>query len=423
MNWKKGLNFSQKKYKLINENTFVPHFRSNLRAAIPYQILEGFGVFGNGVALLRIKDAKKHFIRIKKLFLEGNSYTICLKAEKFFKKPQIEVIDIKTEEDALLRSINNPFSIKNFIPEFTSSNKSSTPIYVFGFGSKLVVGGYYKKDLLVRDELDLDEASLSALGLYFAEGGKIAASFTNSWPQAINSILDFVENMFNLQREKIKASICCGYSLKNKQKKLEKFWKTETGITNFSRTLHFNKNSTSLQGTLELYFCREVIKDIFVNILNKILDYEINRIAFLRGVFSGDASPIKQTKYSITHHISFDKKEEMFYLKLFEKFFPDVVVRAIGNKFTIYTSWEENKKLLFEDIYKFNPLNRAKFARQFFSLPRTQKNLNIDKQLLEFKRTKYPKIIKDLINNYQKLADLGIWNQNFINQEKERWIK
>jgi len=286
----------------------------------------------------------------------------------------------------------------------------------------LIVGGYYKKDLKIKNKIDFNDSSLEAIGLYFAEGGKTASSFTNSWPNAINCVLNFMEYLFNIKKKEIKASICCNYSLNNKQKKLEYFWRVQTGVSNFSRGLHFNKNSTSPQGILELYFCSIVIKSILVSIIEKILDYDINITPLLRGIFSGDGSPILQNKYCITHNLAFNNKEKKFYLNVLKKNFPNTKISIVKGRFVVYSSWEENRELLFNDIYMFNSINRGKFARQFFALPKTKRMLSSDPKLQRFLKNKYPKIISELLNTYRKLVNLGIQNKDFIKNKEKIWI-
>lgn len=422
MKWERGLNFLQRQYKIIGKNEFIPHIRKDGRTTIPYQILQNFNISKKEIVLVKIKSGERDYLRIKKLYAETNSLTISLKAERFFKNLTIEILDIKTEKEALSRNSKNILSLKKFIPQFTSSSKGSTPIYLFENDFGLVVGGYYKKDLMIKDKIYFNESSLESIGLYFAEGGKTASSFTNSWPNAINSILIFMEHLFNIRREAIKASICCNYSFNDRQKQLESFWENKTGISNFSRGLHFNKNSVSPQGTLELYFCSEVIKSIFVSIINKVLEYDIKTIPLLRGIFSGDASPILQNKYCITHNLSFNNQEKMFYLRILKKTFPNTKTGIIGNRFVLYSSWKENRKLLFDDIYKFNPFNRAKFARQFFTLPKTKKILFNDPQLNEFFKNKYPQIVSELLNTYRELVYFKIQDMDFIKEKEREWI-
>lgn len=75
----RGFNFSQKKYDIINKDTFIPHIRSNYHASIPKLILDDFSINkSDNVGLFRISDKT----RIKKLHKEGNSLTISMKAEK-----------------------------------------------------------------------------------------------------------------------------------------------------------------------------------------------------------------------------------------------------------------------------------------------------------------------------------------------------
>ena len=73
----------------------------------------------------------------------------------------------------------------------------------------------------------------ASIGLYYAEGGKVEASFTNSSPKIINTFLSFLERVSDIKRERISASINCNIDLISKRKKLEEFWSTQTGIRNF----------------------------------------------------------------------------------------------------------------------------------------------------------------------------------------------
>ena len=40
-----GVNFSQTKYKILNDSTFIPHIRSGGLASIPYIIVESFNIY------------------------------------------------------------------------------------------------------------------------------------------------------------------------------------------------------------------------------------------------------------------------------------------------------------------------------------------------------------------------------------------
>lgn len=152
------------------------------------------------------------------------------------------------------------------------------------------------------------------------------------------------------------------------------------------------------------------------------MDYNTDLIPLLRGIFSGDANPILQNKYCITHNLAFNNKEKKSYLNLLTKIFPDTKINIIQRRFVVYSSWEENRKLLLNDIYKFNPLNKAKFAKQFFSLPRTKKSMLNDIELKNFKRKKYPKIVSELLNTYRKLVELQIQNDDFIKEKEKEWM-
>ena len=189
--WNRGLNFSAAKYKILGNNTFQPHVRSSNQISIPRIILERFSLMGNDVALVEIEDAAKRTVvkRIKKLSKSGKSKIISFKAEKSIANPIVRVLNILSEENALSRTSTEHDSIRHFTPKYTNKGEGGTPIYVFDSGESVIIGGYYKKDIEAKTKIAFNDADLSAIGLYMAEGGKTAASFTNSWPAAINPIL------------------------------------------------------------------------------------------------------------------------------------------------------------------------------------------------------------------------------------------
>ena len=397
-----GINFSQTKYKLLDNLTFIPHIRSNNTASVPHSIIDNFGYKNQSVALLKIYNKNFSKLRIKKLHLVGNSQIISLKAEKELKNIKIQVVDIKTEEELLGR---NKKLIK-YLPKFTSRK---TPIYFFEYGSYYLIGGYYKKDILVKKNTLQYENLFPALGLYLAEGGKIDATFTNSWPEAINVVLDLVEENFNISRESVCASICCSSSLKSKKKELEEFWTKKTGVKNFFNNLHINKDIKSPQGVLELYFGSQIIKELFVNLSYK-LDLDKN-FEFINGFLSGDGSPILQNKACITHHILFDsnKKNYKRYKGIFNKYKNGLINK---NRLVLYTNWSQNLELLDNGVYSYSPKKRFKFLKYFLSLPKTKLNkdsleiLNLHK---EFNRLK-----NYLTEFYGSLSE--IYDKNKINQ-------
>jgi len=413
--WKRGINFSQAKYKIINNYSFIPSIRSNFHVSIPREILENFDMNRkNSVVLVEIKDTEsKHAsMRIKKLHHEGGSFIISFKAEKHFTKPVIRVVKILDEGKALERYYRvkkGSICLKSVIPKET---RGGTPIYVIEDGKRLFVGGYYKKDIMVKEEIDLDNDTLSFLGLYFSDGGKTAASFTNSWPIAINTVLDFIEKTFNIDRKVVKSSIYCNPNMKDKKDVLEEFWASETGIENISDKLHFGKNSRSPQGTLELYFCSQIITEILVSILNVINNYSFDRIPMIRGIMSGDGSPLQHTKHSINHHIAFDGKDEN--LEFLKKSFFGFRTYTLNNRkrFVIKSKWEENRNLIFIDPYRYNPKNRIRFAKNFLLLPKTI--TSSDKEIHDFKKKQYPLIYKSIKNHYKKLLDLELIQEKYM---------
>ncbi len=377
-----GINFSQIKYKLLNNSTFIPHIRSDGTSSIPYTILDRFIYELPAVALLKIYTERNFNLRIKKLHLVGNSFIISLKAERNFKNIKIQVLNIKSKKKLLDRK--NVDFVK-YIPKFTSKK---TPIYIFDDDSSYVIGGHYKKDILVKKEILQDKNIPLVLGLYLTEGGKIDATFTNSWPEAINVVLNFVERNFSIPRKKVLVSICCNPNLKSKKSELEHFWTEKTGITNFFKNLHFNKNVRSPQGILELYFSSKIIKEIFVNLCYK-LDLDKN-FKFIDGFLSGDGSPILQNKACITHHILFDSKAKNYdkYKRIFEGYKFGLINK---NRFVIYTNWEQNLELLMNGAYLHSPMKRFRFLKYFLSLPKTKivNNKDVIKLRNEFIKQKH----------------------------------
>ncbi len=407
--WPRGNNFLQAKYRIINQNSFVPHIRSNFTASVPRGIIENFiPATRNLVTLVEFKhrnSAKKN-LRIKKLHKQANSFIISLKAEKNMEFDSIKVIKILSETEVLNRSetwLKNKTCLSNIIPKTTSGN---TPIYVFENGENLAVGGYYKKDIVCRKEIELDEAAISAIGLYYCEGGRVAASFTNSWPAAINTVLNFVEKNFGMERTGVKASVFCNPSLKGRKKQLEEFWASQTGIENFADGLHLGKNSRSLQGTLELYFCSQVLKEIFCSIIGNINRHDFDKIPMIRGVLSGDGSPLQHTKSTINHHVAFDGSE--YNMAFLNSVFGGFKTRKLStaNRFVIKTDWNANKHLLLNDAYKFNDMNRIRFSRRFLKLPRT--TAIHDQKIEHFKNKNYPQMIKEFDDHLKTLINLEL---------------
>ncbi|MBU2633779.1 MAG: hypothetical protein KJ674_00885 [Nanoarchaeota archaeon] len=399
----RGINFSQVKYKLLDKTIFKPYIRSNGHSSIPYSIIDHFKIKNPEVIFIKTYDSEDNSFnfRIKKLYYNGNSHIITLKSEKKIKNPEIEVLDIKSEKSLLLRKKSG---LLKFIPKFT---KKKTPIYIFDYGNSYLVGGYYKKDIFINKNILNDKLLYSFLGLYLAEGGKTAASFTNSWPEAINIILDFIENNFNIKREDISASICCNSSLKSKKRKLENFWKDKTGISKFFRSLHINKNVKSPQGILELYFNSEILKELFLNLIKK-LNFS-NDLNFINGFLSGDGSPILQNKYCITHHVVFNPKDKIFNNLKYSNLFINYKFNFINkNRLVVYSNWDQNLFLLNKGIYSLSPMKRFRFFKSFLSLSKTKTNKSNEvKKLFE----EYKKIKENLNKFYSSLVEYGIYNK------------
>lgn len=59
-------------------------------------------------------------------------------------------------------------------------------------------------------------------------------------------------------------------------------------------------------------------------------------------------------------------------------------------------------------MYRFNLLNRAKFVKQFLTLPKTQRKMQEDKELQDIKKKIYPKVQKELLDFHKELIDFDI---------------
>lgn len=401
MDWKNGLNFGVAKYQVIKTNMFVPYIHSNWKAAIPIKILRNFinQKSSNLVALLKITDKAtgKVIVRIKKLSRNGQSLIFSLEKEKNVKEPIIEVLDIKSGEECISRlnlsKLNKVIPTIAVLPSHTLSHsfpyenyKKLTPLYIFEHGNNLYCGTRYgRKNLILKNKITLDERLATAIGLYFAEGGKTAASFTNSQPSMINPVLDFIEEMTNIKRRDVSASIYCHPNLVAKKKNLEDFWSATTGITRFSSNLHLSKNSKSPCGTLELKFCSKILKEFLCGLLKLAFNAPqlIEPKNLVRGFFSAEASPIRQTKTFITHHITLNRhnwKVEFDFINTSTSRLGIKLCRVPVNPSkdskqlhaVVYGNWLTNLKLLLLDFYRFNVFNREKFAREFLSLPQTK---------------------------------------------------
>jgi hypothetical protein len=375
---------------------------------------------GNDVALVEIEDAAKRTVvkRIKKLSKSGKSKIISFKAEKSIANPIVRVLNILSEENALSRTSTEHDSIRHFTPKYTNKGEGGTPIYVFDSGESVIIGGYYKKDIEAKTKIAFNDADLSAIGLYMAEGGKTAASFTNSWPAAINPILDFFENNFGMKRNDVRASICCNHIQKEKKRELESFWECKTGIKHFARSLHFNKNVRSPQGILELYFCSEVLKEIMLSIMDFVSSHEINKMPLIRGILSGDGHPMQENKFVLNHHITFDQKSKILLDRVFSGF-NSREIRTQPRKI-ISTTWEDNKRLLFLDPYRFNLRNRVRFAHRFLLLPRTLRTQ--DDELAGFKEKEYPKLLGSLLNHFVELNEFGLTDKKKIEEAENEYL-
>ena len=418
--WRKGLNFSRAKYKQLDEFTFLPHVRSDSSTSIPRNIVEKFSdiELKNPVALVEIQQKDREFFRIKKLKKQGNSLTISLKP-CYETGHKIKIIDIKDERLLLSREkekTKRKINISSILPHYTNRGIKSTPIYLFKQGKKLVAGGYYKKDLVINGNISLNETSLSAIGLYFCEGGKFNATFTNSWPSAINIILKFLEGNFYIDRKNIHAAIYCNKSLTGKKQNLEEFWTHKTGINLFYEKLHTSINSTSPCGTLELHFSSKILKEILISIIDNLFNYKFDKSHLQRGVLSGDGSPIRQTKYNLTHHIATDKKPES--LTFIKNIFSGFTLKVIPTqpKITVYTTWKQNKNLLLNDSYRFNLLNRVRFANRFLNLPKTVSTK--DKDLEKFRNTDYNNLLDDLLQHYNDLNQFNLSDESLMEKIK-----
>jgi hypothetical protein len=424
MNWKNGLNFGVAKYQVIKKNVFVPYSHSNLKATIPIEILKNFinQKSNDLVALLKITDKAtgKVIVRIKKLSRNGQSLIFSLEKEKNLKEPIVEVLEVKSEKECVSRPDENFSKLNKVIPATAvlpshtlnysfpyEKYKKLAPLYIFEYRNNLYCGTRYgRKNLILKNKIISDEHLATVIGLYFAEGGKTTASFTNSQPSMINPILDFIEEATNIKRNDILANIYCHPSLAAKKKNLEDFWSATTGITRFSSNLHLSKNSRSPCGTLELKFCSKILKEFLCGLLKLVFDAPklVEPRNLVRGIFSAEASPTRQTKNFITHHITLNRhnwKVEFDFINTFISRLGIKLCRVPVNPSkdskqihaVVYGDWSTNLKMLLLDFYRFNIFNREKFAREFLSLPQTKLFMELEegnvitgKEILHSKR-------------------------------------
>lgn len=374
------------KYKLIDSKTFTPHIRSNFQAAVPIKILNYFRVdtLKEPVALIKIKSDNSESFRIKKLSKASNSLIISLKAEKALQNPQIEILEIKSAKELQTRTepivTNNKLRTISAFPQYTKKcswpdeNQVVSPIYLFPYNSKVYSGiRLSRKDLIFTEELELNELLGATVGLYFAEGGKIAPSFTNSQPKIINTVLNFLEQVSNIKRKDLRATINCNKYQASQEKSLKEFWTVQTGIENFNK-LHIGKHVKSSVGILELNLGSKLIKDLMCSLFTTALELESSKIGLIQGILSGDGSPILQHKNYITHHIATDKNHIKFQQEFIRELLQSRIssIKKVNNgKIVLYNNWETNYNFLFLDPYKFNIFNREKFAEQFINLPST----------------------------------------------------
>jgi hypothetical protein len=388
-----GLNFSRAKYDILNNNTFVPHVRSNFQAAVPIKMLDNFNAkkFKDPVALVRIKSDNLESFRLKKLSKASNSLIISLKAEKREQNLQIAILDIRPAQELQARTkpiiIKSKVKTTSIFPKFTKrcswpneEQRDISPIYLLHYNSKIYAGiRLSRKDLILDKEINLNESAGAAIGLYFAEGGKIAPSFTNSQPTIINMVLEFLERISNIKRKDLKANINCNKDQKYRKRDLEKFWAAQTGIKNFNK-LHIGEKVKSPVGVLELNLGSKLLKEFMCGLFTVALKSEDSRIGLIQGILSGDGSPILQHKNYITHHIATDKNHISFQQTFIEELFNDkisTIKKVHAGKIVLYNNWETNYNFLFLDPYKFNIFNRKKFAKQFLNLPTTKFFVNI----------------------------------------------
>jgi hypothetical protein len=447
----RGLNFSVAKYEILSKNMFTPHIRSNLQASVPDSILACFGVkqMKNPVAIIKIITDSGHTMRIKKLSKLANSLGISLKAEKKLDILRIEILSIKNAESLQTRTtIRNKslMPINTALPKYAlrcslpcKNSRSLSPIYKFNYHSKLIAGFYQGRRNIIFDKyVKLNELTCASLGLYFAEGGKIAPSFTNSKPRIINVVLDFLESICSVTRMDLSATINCSPNMVSKRKNLEKFWTSQTGIKNFYETLHIGPNVKSPCGILELNLGSKLIKELICNMFSLFLKIDrVDTLGICRGLLCGDGSPIKQNKYVITHHIAIDPKHVSFQEKFIQKIFRDKVLKIkkiSDRKIVLYNDWTTNFEFLFLDPYKYNIRNRLKFAQQFLGLNSTKLFLNIKdhdiikgidivkyglRPLLSFKNSNYIKL-KQISPKPNKKYEIRLTEKGRGQQERLR---
>ena len=383
----KLLNSFSAKYKIISNNIYIPHIRSNKQSSIPKQIFHRFNFNPDRetFVLVKISNGSSESLRVKKISKFQKSWGISLKCEKEYKDLRIEILSINNVDELQSRTeIKDGFiETRSILPKYTQTcsvplvkQSDLAPIHLFEYDSKIVAHIFMShKDVVFKNKLEPNELICSVIGLYLTEGGKTQGSFTNSQPKIVNAFLDLIEGISDIKRTDLKAVINCNPEQQNRHSKLEGFWRAQTGITNFYDRLHISENARSKNGILEIPFS-SLLKEFLCGLYNLVFhNKDIDCLSVLRGYLSGDGSPIQQTPNTITRHIATDKKYMKFQEIFIEKIAQDRVsmIKTINdNKIVLYNNWQANFEFLFLDPYRYNIFNRKKFADMFLNLPSTK---------------------------------------------------
>ena len=238
--------------------------------------------------------------------------------------------------------------------------------------------------LVLPKVLRLDETFLVGLGIYLGEGSRNRhPKVTNSEPVIINQAIKFFD-LFGVERSRLKAWIQLHERSPKDFEEVREFWLKNTPLTDKNivkirikkssgnaqvkpfGVLHLEANFILLQ--LLIQRLMEVIPSITKSIPSK------QTIPFLQGVFAAEGSvelarsgSLREVRYTSTR----DEERELI-KNLLEKL--GIAVHEYKNGFELRVHGFENlKKLIEADIFRYHPLRNQKMKEGFDKLKLSKK--------------------------------------------------
>jgi len=153
---------------------------------------------------------------------------------------------------------------------------------------------------IVPRYINPDKELFRLLGLIQGDGTKThdrRLEFSNSDPNLINLFIDYLGKNFNVSKSKWGARIV--YTNKIRDSTLEKtlinHWtnKTEIPKENFVKTKWYEGTPDAKRGSLQLYLCNSIYRELFIGLLDTLPVIEMPYARwFMQGVFASDGCPI-----------------------------------------------------------------------------------------------------------------------------------